>query len=281
MQALALGTAQWGNSYGVTNAEGSLSDLRIRELAQTALNLGIKSVDTAAGYGNAQERLRPWAKEFLVTTKISGVSQVSVATQVSSSMTELGISTLHACLVHDWAALTLEEQKRSAKGLTELQRDGVVTRVGVSAYDRIDIERALEAFSELGCVQIPLSILDQRLTVEESIIKELTSRGAEVQARSIFLQGLLAAESKVALAQHPAVRNFHQWCSNNGYQPLEAAVSFIERLNWIETVIVGVTSAAELEEISLAWNTPIQISNVDTLASQDLSLIDPRTWVKL
>ena len=56
---LVLGTAQWGNAYGVTNSVGRLSDEQIGQIVSVARAAGISDIDTARGYGDAEERLRP------------------------------------------------------------------------------------------------------------------------------------------------------------------------------------------------------------------------------
>ena len=66
--ALMLGTAQWGHGYGVTNAVGRLDDDAIADIVAVAREWDIDDVDTALGYGDAQARLRPFAREFAVTT---------------------------------------------------------------------------------------------------------------------------------------------------------------------------------------------------------------------
>ena len=42
----------------------------------------------------------------------------------------------------------------------------------------------------LDIVQVPLSLLDQRL-IQDGTVKKLTARGTSIHARSIYLQGLL------------------------------------------------------------------------------------------
>ena len=54
MSQLVLGTAQWGNAYGVTNAVGRLADSELATIVAAAHEAGITQVDTARGYGDAQ-----------------------------------------------------------------------------------------------------------------------------------------------------------------------------------------------------------------------------------
>jgi len=286
---LSLGTAQWGTRYGITNAKGELSDADVAGIVQTALDRGIRDADTHRttnphqGYGRAQSRLRPWAGEFAVTTKVFGgvAADLPVGQQMAESLNELGLEDLHACLVHDWYDLSNAEAKAVARGLRDARQRGLVARIGISAYDSSDLERALDHFgADLGAVQVPTSVLDQRL-VNADIIDRLRSTGAEIQVRSIFLQGLLLdPTSSAAPAQHPAVMGFHRRCAKLGVTPLAAALGFIRSLDWVDVAVVGVTSAVELAEITEVWADSTADDVWDGFGSQDLNLLDPRRWAR-
>ena len=71
MQSVILGTAQWGLDYGVTNTAGRLSDEAVREVADSAWALGIRTLDTAPAYGDAEERIPSLGHGFAVQTKVS------------------------------------------------------------------------------------------------------------------------------------------------------------------------------------------------------------------
>jgi aryl-alcohol dehydrogenase-like predicted oxidoreductase len=284
---LSLGTAQWGNRYGITNAKGELSDADVDGIVQTALDCGIRDADThrttnpQQGYGRAQSRLRPWAGEFAVTTKVFGgaAADLPVGQQLAESLNDLGLEQVHACLVHDWYDLTSAEAKAVANGLREARLSGQVGRIGISAYDSGDLERACEHFgADLSAVQVPTSVIDQRL-VGSRVVDRLRSTGAEIQVRSIFLQGLLLdPTSSAALAQHPAVKGFHRRCTERGVTPLGASLAFIRSLEWVDVVVVGVTSAAELAQIAEAWAAPTVADDWEAYGSDDLALLDPRRW---
>ena len=277
MQALVLGTAQWGNAYGVTNSVGRLTDQQIAEIAEVALEAGIRFADTAAGYGDAEARLAPWAKNFAITTKVKGLGSIPIPTQISESFGRLGVDEVRCCLIHDWASLTDEEANDAAKALKEAKAQGKIEKIGISAYDEHDLKRALAIFGIVDAVQVPVSILDRRLIGSDSI-DALVAQGCEIQARSVFLQGLLAARSDSALGQHPDVREFFTNCEHHGLNAVEVALTFVKSLSWVNQVVVGATSALELSQIIELWcvNLLIDIQLLD--ASADFNLVDPRNW---
>ena len=277
MQSLVLGTAQWGNPYGVTNTQGRLTDEALAEIIEAAKSSGIWAIDTAGMYGDAECRLAPFASGFNITTKVRGADPQSISAQLEASLAALGQGSVANCLIHDWAQLTEAQGKASAEQLRDVQSKGLVQQIGVSAYDETDLNRAVRIFGRLEIVQVPINVLDQRLT-HSNILQTLASEGAKIQARSVFLQGLLAERSDTKLGQHPEVIKFHDWCESTGEQPIEVALSFIKAIAPITEVVIGVTTGAELNDLAHAWATCQQGLDTDGLASGAMALLDPRTW---
>ena len=281
---LVLGTAQWGTHYGLTNERGELTDCEVTEIVSAALAAGITAADThrttdpKQGYGRAQARLRPWARDFRITTKIFGRSEMPISEQLAITLTELAIPSLHACLVHDWALLSGDERRSTAQSLAAVRASGEATKVGVSAYDEAEVASGLEHFESLDVVQVPASVVDQRL-VNSAVLHALNDAGAEIQVRSIFLQGLLLEPRATAsLAAHPDIRRFHLFCEENGITPLAACLSFIRSLEWASQVVVGVTGADELKQIADTWAQEPATADWAEFASSDTALVDPRLW---
>ena len=277
MQSLVLGTAQWGNPYGLTNTQGRLTDEALAEIIAVAQGAGIGAIDTAGMYGDAEARLAPWASNFSITTKVRGADPQTIPAQLKASLAALGKGSVANCLIHDWAQLTEAQAKASAEQLEDMQEIGLVQQIGVSAYDETDLNRAASIFGQLEIAQVPINVLDQRL-INSNILQTLASRGTRIQARSVFLQGLLAARSDTRLGQHPEVIKFHDWCESNGEQPIEVALSFIKTIAPITEVVIGVTTGAELNDLAHAWATCKQDLDTEGLASGDIGLLDPRTW---
>jgi aryl-alcohol dehydrogenase-like predicted oxidoreductase len=273
----------------VTNTRGSLSDDDVAAIVETALGFGIQHVDThrssspEQGYGDAQSRLRPWADAFSITTKVYGSAAADrlVSDQLAASLGELGVTSVRACLVHDWSTLNDREAALSASLLAQAQESGMVDAIGISAYDEHDIERAASFFDQIGALQVPLNVLDQRLCTN-STLQGLRSAGARIQVRSVFLQGLLAdATASTPLGRHPDIVAFHDACHDRDIAPLDACLSFVRSVPWVDEVVVGVTSAAELSQIAEAWNTESAPLDWSAMASTNVDLLDPRRWATM
>jgi len=274
---LVLGTAQWGHAYGVTNTTGRLEDAEISALVNASLRAGISRVDTARGYGDAEARLRPFSRDFQVTTKISG--RDDAGGQVSASLADLGVHLLDAVLIHDWDSLDDASRTAAVRGLGRLLDDGVASRVGVSVYDAAGLEAAAEMFDTAGVplqeVQVPANVLDRRLD-ESGVLADQSASGTHVVVRSVFLQGILLAPGG-GLADHLDVVKFRDSIERPS-SALEACLGHVRGLPWATHVVVGATSARELSEIVTAWQSCSPGLREASLASSDLDLIDPRRW---
>ena len=108
-------------------------------------------------------------------------------------------------------------------------------------------------------MQIPVSLLDQRLVVDGSL-DELSRLGIEVHVRSIFLQGLLfvAPEMLPQKLVHAATRlaQIRTAIHAASTTPLAAALAFVLQQSNIDVAVVGVTSANQLREIISAAAAP-------------------------
>ena len=277
MSLLTLGTAQWGEAYGVTNTVGRLADAEVAEIVRVALAADIKSFDTAAGYGDAQVRLQPWAASLQITTKVSGAGPESVKEQLKSSLISLGRSEVEIVLVHDWDSLTQQVKLQAAAALTEVKEAGLASLVGVSVYDEVCLKLAAEVFESLDVAQVPANAIDRRLDTS-ALVKDLWAAGTKFQVRSAFLQGLLAASSGAGPGNHVDVESFHRAAAEQGLSGLEFALAHVRALPWADNIIVGVTSPAELTAIIKAWHkVPATLAPL-SISSSDLTLIDPRAW---
>jgi aryl-alcohol dehydrogenase-like predicted oxidoreductase len=165
--------------------------------------------------------------------------------------------------------------------LEELKSAGTVVKIGVSAYDRTQIDLALDRLA-LDAVQVPVNLLDQRL-LRDGTLDRLKRRNVEVHARSAFLQGALLAEP-TRLPGHFAphldrLRAVGVAAERAGLSRLALCLRFVLDQPAIDRVIVGVTGVAELKQILAAATdaTPLP-SGLTTLASDDPRLVNPALW---
>lgn len=278
MAHLALGTAQWGNGYGITNGVARIPDTECAAIVEVALASGIHAVDTALSYGDAQVRLRPWAKQVRITTKVSGLD---VASQLQACLDAFAVTSVDSVLLHDWDTLGVEQRRSAVRELGRALDRRDVQRVGTSIYEEGGIRSSITIFTDeqvpLGVMQVPANALDRRLD-EAVVIHDLQELGTHIQLRSVFLQGLLAQPSSTTLGKHPAVHRFHVHCTEVKQSPVAVALAHAKSLSWVDEVVVGVTTGEQLQALADIWSGAGRVAAPLELASEDLDLIDPRRW---
>jgi aryl-alcohol dehydrogenase-like predicted oxidoreductase len=289
---LALGTVQFGLDYGVTHGGGRVPEGEIRTILAVAHAAGVDTLDTAAGYGDAEDGLGrvEAGRSFRIITKTiaSGEASISdldidrIEARFLQSLEKLAIPSVDGVLVHAVADLLAPGGDKLWTRMQGWRAQGLVRRIGFSVYDRVETDAVLARFSP-DLVQLPLNALDQRL-LRDGTIERLAGRGIAIHVRSIFLQGLLLqnpADTPARLSRTlPLLERWWSMCRDQGVPPLAAALRFGLDIKGIERIIVGVHSAAHLREIIAA--TQISLTGLDwpALAAHDPGAVDPRRWPK-
>jgi len=290
---LCLGTAQFGLAYGITNATGQVTEAMVAQLLTKAAEAGVRWLDTAQAYGNAEAvlgRQLPATHGFRLISKLPAQPQAILSTQDAdvweqaflNSCERLGVRGLDALLLHAPADLAKPGGHYLEAWLLGLRERGLVRRIGVSIYAAQDLEAVNPALLDL--VQLPLSLLDQRL-LQDGTLGRLRAGGTAIHARSLYLQGLLLTP-----AAHwprwvsPEVRAHQQALEDlaeaKGCRLIDLALGFARDQMDLEAVVLGLCSIEELGELQAAWSatSPWQEGEWRTWALENPDILDPRRW---
>ncbi|MDH3892465.1 MAG: aldo/keto reductase [candidate division Zixibacteria bacterium] len=292
LTALGLGTVQFGCDYGITNPSGQVSFQEVERILGRAATLGIKVLDTAALYGLSEETLGSILgpeHPFRIVTKTSKVASdivsdsdaAELARTFDRSLTRLNQASIYGLLLHDANDLLKPGGARLLDALHGLKRDGRVTKIGVSVYTPKQIDNVLALFTP-DLIQLPLNVLDQRL-ISGGHLKRLRRGGVEIHARSVFLQGLLLMKPQAVDSYFEPMRirleSFHNDMTAMDTTPLQGALQFALSRVEVDTVLVGVCSRSELEEIRTAEIHPASADiDFSRWAFNDPRFIDPSKW---
>lgn len=283
---LALGTAQFGLDYGVSNKSGQVVNSEVREILKLASRMGVATLDTAAAYGNSEAVLgEVGVDRFDVVTKLPpmpvGVGDPAqwVEKSVEMSMRALGVNHLAGVLFHRPLQLLDERGKEAFASLVALKECGLISKVGVSVYGPSDLDAVIPSFP-VDLIQAPFNVLDRRLA-SSGWLKRLKSDGIEVHARSIFLQGLLVmpAEKRPGYfdSWQAVFSRYDHWVTDLGITPLEACIRYVAGISEIDQAVVGVESTAQLCEVTAALRGET-ITAPAELEVIDEALINPAKW---
>ena len=285
-QQLILGTANFGNVYGIANKNSSLSPEDLKPLITWAQANGLNHFDTAIAYGASEEILGNYLDQStnpVVDTKLdsqSCVSGESIVDAARKSRDKLGIECISTLYLHDEGALQTSSASEVVMGLKEVLSLGLAKQIGVSIYSEASIMNCKRILPELTVFQVPENICDRRL-FSSSLMEELANTGNTFIVRSVFLQGLLLMDSDAVPRNLSLARRnlelLQHFARKNSVTTMELCLSYAQSISWAKGIVVGTASLNQLKEIVKCsatlpdgWNKAI--------ATLPAEVIDPRKW---
>ena len=280
---LVLGTAQLGQRYGITNMVGKPTKKEVFSILTFAWEKGIRQFDTSPSY-QSESLLGEFfsahgiRNEVVVHTKIpptndDGRYTREIIDSINSSLDKLGCA-IGVLFFHDSASSRLLLKYREL--FSSILKDWPVCTLGLSVYEAHEVYDSTTCGFELA-YQFPFNVLDRRFCSVEMLT-------GKRYARSIFLQGLLAYGGFPRPDMNPELRNigaqYHAILSDNGWNPINFALSFANNSENIDYMVVGVECVGQLEEIiSLELYDAMITSNVNFDQTIPYGKwIDPRQW---
>ncbi|MCE9523461.1 MAG: aldo/keto reductase [Alphaproteobacteria bacterium] len=301
---LVLGTAQLGMPYGAANRTGQPSEQEAKLILRSAVNAGVRWIDTAAAYGSSEQRIGaalPGSLRVRTATKLSPLDDIderttpgeirwAVRDSVRRSCTRLKVDRLEVLMLHRAAHLTAFDGAiwHAVKAFRD---EGAIYDLGVSVYAP---EEALQAIADRDVrhIQLPFNALDWRWR-ESGVIEALAKRpNVTVHARSALLQGLLAAgpdahwpdlEGVDASEMHARLVRTARDLGRDSIADL--CLAYVRAQSWIDGVVVGMESLQQLAlNLALFKRPPLtqdEVAAVDaSLPRATERLLNPALWAK-
>ncbi len=299
---LCLGTAQLGMEYGITNIAGRPSEELASSIIKLALSRGILNFDTARSYDLAESRLgnvlcqaRPF--NCCVFTKLKPLAAIPDSASKCEVINAIDASVFQSCYYLQQHKLDVLMFHRSQdivrwdglvlKHLENLMANGVIRKIGVSVYSP---DEAIQCMTNplIKFIQIPFNLLDRRWC-ENKFQDALKSRpDLSVQARSLFLQGLLVSDADRwpiwVKEREEIVARLKSLCILLGCENRAAlCIAYARAFPWISTFVVGVESKEQLEQAFTYFDRRILLCEEVSELSKELTnipdrLLDPRLW---
>lgn len=288
---LGIGTAQFGLDYGVANGQGKVPESEVAKILELADQQGLQVIDTAVLYGESEKvigRTLPSNHSFKIVTKtprftdrkISYNDVKQLEDTFYRSLRLMRQSSLYGLLIHDADNLLVTNSGEVVQKMLELKEKGIVKKIGVSVYSKHQIDRIVDQFA-IDLIQLPLNILDQRL-LANGYLSHLKSKGIEIHARSIFLQGLLLLDPESLPPYFYQVKSHLKYVHNELHRmnisPIQAALQFVLDLDEVDVVIIGVDSASQLQEILNMMHAPMPHIDFQPFSFDDEKILNPSKW---
>lgn len=281
---LVLGSVQFGMPYGVSNHNGVPDDFELKKILSTALEYSINTIDSAAAYGDAEERLGKFCNgKFNIISKFPKYAEVSstIPTLIENSLRLLKVEQLYGYMAHH--ADDLIRFPFLWEVLCRAKEEGKVKRIGYSLYSVQQLEALLAAGMFPDIIQIPYNIFDRRF--KESLGK-LKTKQVEVHSRSTFLQGLFfLSPEKLKPTLKPLAHNLsdlQNTCADHEILIPRAALGFVNAEKCIDKIVVGITSESELrsniEYVNEGRLENAFLKKLENIKIKNSQLLNPGSW---
>lgn len=299
---LVLGTAQIGATYGAANPNGMPFESQAVELIRKAIQSGVRCIDTARAYGDAERRvglaLASMPKAGVtVVTKLDTLSHVpkdastnaavtSARSSIDASRRALQCKKLDIVLLHR-ASHRLWWNGAVWNFLIDERDAGRIGRIGVSVQSQ---EEALAALADDNTehVQLPFNVLDYRW--EKAIIASRSRPDVVIHVRSVFLQGLLLGRPETRWPQlegilpNEILGSLRKLTVQLGRKSItDLCMAYVRAHDWIDGIVVGLDNVFQLaEDIALFQCKPLGKNEAFAVRSNVCrvpeSLLDPAAW---
>ena len=154
---LAIGTAQFGLNYGISNQDGQVNENEIMSILDFAYGNDINTLDTAKAYGNSEKSIGKYLKQTVnnwqIITKVNNCDK-GIIEQIQDSIEKLTICPT-IVLAHS-AKLFLEPRFQSV--VQKAKDTKFIKSIGVSLYNENEINKVLQSELNPDVVQLPMNI---------------------------------------------------------------------------------------------------------------------------
>lgn len=286
---LILGSVQFGVEYGITNHAGQPSLDTAFETLNAAWDAGIRVLDSAQAYGNANKVITEYHKHhkqrFSIINKVMRYPQKTEESAASllRERDEMDIEKFD-CVMFHYAGSVNSEVPRSF--LEEFKKLGVADRIGLS-IETTDDYLVLKDRFDFDVVQLPLNILSRNF-MPDKFLEDLKQNNVEIHARSAFLQGLLLGNiSDIPPYLGPLaspIQKFQKECAALGISPATGCFLFLLQSPSIAHIVTGAQNAAQLQEIIKAYEAAQNCKKAlpwKDYAVDDFDLVHPSKWATL
>lgn len=285
---LVIGTANFLKKY--TYKDKFVIEKEVIKILNFAYSKKISHLDTAFNYDKFYKLSKKINfKKFKISTKIN-LSRNQIQRKDFSKKTFslikqktklFKISNFENLFIHNFDELNLSDLLLIKKTFIYLKKTKIIQKIGISIYDEKSINK-IKYFDCVDIIQLPINLVDRKF-IKKRTINFFKKNKIKIQARSVFLQGLLLDNvsnfKSKKFKKNLTLIKFDKWVKKNKTTSLKACVAFIKSLNCLDSFVIGVENCSQLREIihlsksKKKYNYPINIY------TSDKKITDPRTWV--
>ena len=289
-----LGTVQFGLDYGFTKRK---TQEEVNDILNVAVENDVNLIDTAREYGDSEEKIGVFNKEFdndfVIATKLSLIDDLSnlsysflknhIQQSVNDSLSNLNLDNIPILQLHQ-VDMGLYNNSDFWSCIEDIKQDKLIDNFGVSVYDTDDTQFLLENHGDIiDYIQIPYNIFDRRF---DSVFEQIKINNIDVISRSTFLKGIIPSPVDNVPSELndiiPYKLKLESASENAGVRVDELATLFVYYNKNISSTIFGVNSPEELKNnidtIKQFDESILDEIDFNELSISEVKLIDPRKW---
>ncbi len=290
---VGLGTVAIGLDYGIPIHGSKLrpGPADAAQLLQSALDMGVKLIDTARTYGDSEAiigaAIGHRRQEYVLASKVMpypGEPQ-RVTESVRESLRALRTDVIDLMQIH-CSVTDHEPDVSTTEALLGLKRSGEIRYLGASVYSE-KAGAAAMASGHFDCLQVAYNALDRR--VGNTLLRAAGQESMGILARSVLLKGALTdrverlPEELAGLKS--AARELERLAANEVECLAELAYRYALSEPAIDSVLAGVTSVRELDQ-ALRWAalgalSPALQNGIRAMPMLSEKMLTPAFWPTL
>ena len=190
IKKIALGAAQLGGKYGITNSDPKLDLKKIEEIIFYAKNNGINTIDTAIDYDSESYFRDINLSGLKINSKLpkvpKNVKKINewIKEKILDSLENLDISNINCLFLHNPNQLFEKKGEEIWRSLENLKQEKLVKKIGVSIYDPYQIDE-IDFLYNFDVIQSPFNLFDRRL-LHSGWLKKKKKEGLKFKLDQFF-----------------------------------------------------------------------------------------------
>ena len=283
---IILGTVQFGLQYGINNHSGRINETEVFELLDKAYNEGIRKLDTAEAYGNAEDIIGKYHRQvkhrFGINTKFANRQKEELLSVVKTTLAKMSIEKIQTYFFHSYADYITTPGFTNA--LADLKnKDQLIESIGLSVYTNEEFETAI--FDPLiDVIQLPFNLLDN-FTRRGNLLRKAKMAKKQIQVRSVFLQGLffkdISSLPVYLLPLKPYLERLHTFVDELEVSMETLCLQYVNSQPEIDEIIIGVDDKAHLLRNLQSLKYPVNetlCNSIDQIQVIETDLLYPYNW---
>ena len=283
---IILGTASFGNKYGINNDYVDIDEALL--IISNFIMHGGFEIDTSINYGNSEKIISSCLKELNNNKlRITSKFQLSETTDINKIIKDIENKNkifnnqLNCMLCHTPDIVKKGLESKLLK-LINLIKSNFDLEIGISLYSYNEFESIGDNLKKIiDQVQAPINVYDNTaIKVKEN---KNNNPFLKVSGRSLFLQGFLISDHCLNKKFSREWNIFKGFCDNLKIEKPLACLAYAVGNIDIDNFVIGVNSLQQINDLNKNLKN-IKENNVkidfDQLLKEDVNkdLIDPRKW---